>query len=237
MARPSASTGRSTAPRGDDSGAGPGPSSERAAAAAAGLLDVLQLEALAKQLGQESMHALHLASREACAAVERMATHMVLAAGEAQPDTVALQRLAGKLPNVHRLTCTTIKDGDAGFVEAAGLLGAFAAMRPGASTGVRTVALSLRPHALGPELLMLLAPFCNLQVRRPGHARGHVPGPNSVPRAHSPAPAPSLTLLHLPHPCARFLPSPGKCSAQGTPRFSASVHGVRDRRSTRPFPS
>jgi hypothetical protein len=173
MARPSASTERlSTAARGDD-GAGPGPSSERAAAAAAGLLDVLQLEALAKQLGQDSMHALHLASREACAAVERMATHMVLATGEAQPDTVALLRLAGKLPNVHRLTCTTSKDGAVGFVEAAGLLGAFAALRPEAAAGVRTVALGLRSEALGPDLSFLLAPFCNLQARRPARACGH----------------------------------------------------------------
>jgi hypothetical protein len=191
MARPYASTGRSTAPRGDASGAGPGPSSERAAAVAAGLLDVLQLEALAQRLGRKSMHDLRLASREACGAVERMATHMGLAAGEAQPDTVTLQRLAGKLPNVHRLTCTTSKDGTVGFVEAAGLLSAFTALRPDAGAGVRTVALGLRSKTLGPELPGLLAPFCNLQARRPGLALGREPGPTSVPRAHS---------QPLPHP-------------------------------------
>jgi hypothetical protein len=187
MARPSASTGRSTAARGNGSGAGPGPSSERAAAAAAGLLDVLQLEALAQPLGQESMHALRLASREAGAAVERMATHMVLAAGEAQPDTVALQRLAAKLPNVHRLTCTTTKDGDTGFVEATGFLGAFAALRPEAAAGVRIVALGLSSQALGLELWLLLAPFCNLQARRPARACGHSRArPPPFSRTHQP---------------------------------------------------
>jgi hypothetical protein len=173
MARPKTAK-RSTAPRGDGSGAGPGPSSERAAAAAAGLLDVLQLEALAQQrLGQESMHVLRLASREACAAVERMATHMVLAAGEAQPDTVELQRLASKLPNVRCLTVNTSKDSAAGLLEAAGLLGAFAALRPNAAGGVRTLKLGLSSQALGPELPVLLGHFCDLQARRlwsVGHA-------------------------------------------------------------------
>jgi hypothetical protein len=172
MARPSASADRSTVPRGDGSDAGPGPSSERAAAASAGLLDVLQLEVLAQPLGRKSMHALHLASREACAAVERMATHMELKASEAQPDIEALQRLAGKLPNVHCLTVNTSMDGDAGFVEAAGLLGAFAALGPKATGGVRTVALGLSSQALGPELPMLLAPFFNLQARVVSLARG-----------------------------------------------------------------
>jgi hypothetical protein len=216
MARLAAGAERSTAPRGDGSGAGPGPSSERAAAAAAGLLDVLQIGALTEMLGQESMHALHLASREACAAVERMATHMVLAAGEAQSDTVAMQRLAGKLPNVHSLTCMSIKDGDAGFREAAGLLGAFAGLPPHATAGVRTVGLGLSSQALGPELSLLLAPFCNLQVRRTSHARGHEWGRNSVPCAQpNPCPTPDIA-VHLPHPCTHSVPCPGKRSAQGT---------------------
>jgi hypothetical protein len=167
----------STPPLGDGSGTEAGPSPEPATPTT-GLLDVLQLGVLAQRLGQESMRslrALRLASRGACAAVERMATHMVLAAGRAPPDTVALQRLAGKLPNVHRLTVNTSKDGSAGFLEAAGLLGAFAALRPEAAAGVRTVELGLISQALGPKLSLLLAPFCNLQVRRISHARGHEP--------------------------------------------------------------
>jgi hypothetical protein len=186
MSRLHASSERSTAPLGDGSGTEPGPSPEPASPTT-GLLDVLQLGALAQRLGQESMHALRLASREACVAVERMATHMVLAAGEAQPDTVALQRLASKLPNVHRLTVTTSEDGAVGFLEVAGLLGAFA-LRPEAAAGVRTVALGLRYQALGTEFALLLAPFCNLQVRRTSHARGHEPaagpsGPDPTLRA------------------------------------------------------
>ena len=200
---------------GDGDGAGPGPSSERAAAAAAGLLDVLEVAVLVERLDEETKHALRLASRAACAAVERMATHMVLAAGEAQPDTVALQRLAGKLPNVHRLTVNTSEDGAVGFVEAAGLLGAFAALRPEAAAGVRTVALGLRSEALGPDLSFLLAPFCNLQARRPGHARGREPGPNSVPRAQpNPCPIPDIAGI-CPTRVPTFRP-PGKRSAQGT---------------------
>jgi hypothetical protein len=168
MSRLHASAEPSTAPLGEGSRMEPGPSPEPASPTT-GLLDVLQLEALAQRLGQESvqgsMRALRLASREASAAVERMATHMVLAAGEAQPDTVALQRLAAKLPNVHRLTVISSEDGAVGFREAAGLLGAFA-LRPEAAGGVRTVELGLCSQALGPELPVLLVPFCNLQVRR-----------------------------------------------------------------------
>jgi hypothetical protein len=215
MARPKVAT-RSTAPRGDGSGAGPGPSSERAAAAAAGLLDVLQIGALTEMLGRESMHALHLASREACAAVERMATHMMLAAGEAQPDTVALLRLAGKLPNVRCLTVNTTKDGNEGFVEAAGLLGAFAAMRPEAAAGVRTLRLGLSSQALGPELPVLLGHFCDLQARRPGRvlnlSASLTPTLCPVHTAH-PCPTPDIA-VHLPHLCTCFRP-PGKRSAQG----------------------
>ncbi len=149
---------------GDGDGAGPGPSSERAAAAAAGLLDVLEFAALVDRLDRESKRALRMASRAACAAVERMATCMELQAS-AQHDTVALRRLAGKRPNVHSLTCCSNKEGAAGFVEAAGLLGEFAASRPGAAAGVRIVHLELALHTLGSELPVLLAPFGSLQVR------------------------------------------------------------------------
>ncbi len=149
---------------GDGDGAGPGPSSERAAAAAAGLLDVLEVAVLVERLDEETKHALRLASRAACAAVERMATRMRLV-GKEQHDTAALLRLAGKLPNVHRLTCAPREEGIAGFMEAASLLGEFAASRPDAAAGVRTVGLELSLRTLGYELHMLLAPFCNLQAR------------------------------------------------------------------------
>jgi hypothetical protein len=190
MSRLQASAERSTAPWGDGSGTEAGPSPEPAAPTT-GLLDVLQLCALAQRLGQDSVYALLLASREASAAVERMATRMVLKTQDAQPDTVALQRLASKLPNVQRLTVNTSKDGSAEFLEAASLLGAFAALRPEAAAGVRTVALCVGSQALGPELSLLLAPFCNLQVRRISHARGHEPGP-----AGPTGPAPTMSVLY-----------------------------------------
>jgi hypothetical protein len=99
------------APDGDGDGAGPGPSSERAAAAAAGLLDVLEAAVLVELLDREAKRALRLASRAACAAVERMATRMELAAS-AQHDAMALQRLAAKLPNVNHLNCAAREEGE-----------------------------------------------------------------------------------------------------------------------------
>jgi hypothetical protein len=165
---------------GDGDGAGPGLSSERAAAAAAGLLDVLEVAVLVGLLDLEAMCALRMAGRAACAAVERMATRMVLTLDEhydvvairrmelqagAQHDTVALRRLAGRLPNVHSLMCNTNKEGTAGFMAAAGLLGEFAASRPNAAAGVRTMGLGLSSQTLGPELPLVLVAFCNLQAR------------------------------------------------------------------------
>jgi hypothetical protein len=149
---------------GDGDGAGPGPSSERAATTAAGLLDVLEAAELVGLLDRESKRTLRTAGRAACAAVERMATRMELQAS-AQHDTVAFRRLVGKLPNVHSLRCDSNKEGAAGFVEAAGLLGEFAASRPDAAAGVRTVELVMGSQTLGSELQVLLAPFCNLQAR------------------------------------------------------------------------
>jgi hypothetical protein len=145
-------------------GAGPGPSSERAAAAAAGLLDVLEAAALVELLDRESKRALRMASRAACAAVERMATRMELDAS-AQHGEMALRRLAGRLPNVHSLRCDSNKEGIAGFMEAAGLLGEFAASRPNAAAGVRTVELVMGSQTLGPQLPLVLVAFCNLQAR------------------------------------------------------------------------
>jgi hypothetical protein len=150
-------------------GDGEGPQPQRAAAAPAGLFDVLEVAVLVGLLERKSKRALRLASREACAAVERMATRMELAAGEAPPDTVALQRLVRKLPNVHRPTCCSDKEeGIAGFMEAAGLMGAFATSRLDAAAGVRTMHLDLMSsQTLRTELPLVLASFCNLQARCP----------------------------------------------------------------------
>jgi hypothetical protein len=147
-------------------GAGPGPSSERAAAAAAGLLDVLEAAVLVELLDRESKRALRMASKAACAAVERMATCMELQAS-AQHDTAALLRLAGKLPNVHSLTCNSNEKGAAGFMAVASLLGEFVASRPNAAAGVRIVGLELRSQTLGCELPLVVSPFCNLQASSP----------------------------------------------------------------------
>jgi hypothetical protein len=59
----------------DGDGAGPGPSSERAAVAPAGMLDVLEAAVLVER---EAKRALRMASKAACAAVERMAMRMRL---------------------------------------------------------------------------------------------------------------------------------------------------------------